>query len=90
LSVDDVPNWPIYEKTLYDFFIARAEIAIAERTELIKPVLAWWIQHFPDPSDVAWKHAPEFVLALAEITGVWFDDSGNEVPLAEWKARVGE
>lgn len=29
------------------------------------------------------------LLRLAEEAGVWFDDDGNEVPLAEWRARMG-
>lgn len=44
-------------------------------------------------SEKAWFMAQTsqaaFLLELAEEAGCWFDDDGNEVPLAEWRARMG-
>lgn len=37
-----------------------------------------------------WDMKHPALLQLAEEAGVWFDDDGNEVPLADWKAMVGE
>ena len=30
-----------------------------------------------------------WLMQLAEEAGCWFDDEGNEVPLAEWRERMG-
>jgi hypothetical protein len=82
----------------------RAEIAIAEREkqnaeierlrervrELAKNDLYEWLQDLHATAEFAWRVAPDRILGIAHEAGVWFDDDGNEVPLAEWKARVGE
>lgn len=36
-----------------------------------------------------WSAQEAVYLELAEEAGCWFDDNGNEVPLAEWRARQG-
>jgi hypothetical protein len=45
---------------------------------------AWRSIKTPQPGSVS-----ETLLQLAEEAGCWFDDDGNEVPLAEWRARQG-